>query len=201
MRAFVCIYARNLMIASPLPYIAILALAVFATLAALDGVWLHLWKLRLHTRPASYGEHLWHTASALLFAPAIALLFVWQVSGAALWSTVALLVALHAVEVLDVRAERESRRELGGLSRFELSLHVAAVASRTIAVAAVLIARPISIWRLDGASAGDVLPSIVAQVGAAVSVGALAIAALHVVLAARYCPARCRRVAVGGGWA
>ena len=189
------------MIDALLPYVAILALVAFATVAAVDGVWIHLWKLRLHTRPASYGEHLWHTASAVLFAPTIALLFVWQVSGAALWLAMALLVALHAVEVFDVRAERYSRRDLGGLSRFELSMHVAAVVTRTIAIASLLLARPAAIWRIDAASAGDVLPTAVAQLGAAVSVGALAIATLHVVLAAKHCSAYCRRVAVGGGWA
>ena len=95
-----------------LPWVSAAFLVVFAAVAALDGVGLHLWKLRLFARPASYVEHLWHTAGAVLFVPTIALLFV------------------------------HSRRELGGLSRFELSVHIVAVVSRTAAIPTLLAARP-----------------------------------------------------------
>lgn len=171
-----------------LPSLAVLALLAFATLAAIDGVWLHLWRLRLHARPASYVEHLWHTASAVLFVPTVALLFVVQPSGALLWIAIELLLAIHIVEVFDVRAERESRRELGGLSRFELSIHVAAVATRTIAIAALFFAQPAAIWF---GTTSPSLPAFVATTGLLVAFGAAAIALLHVVLAALYCPICC----------
>ena len=171
-----------------LPWLAVLTLLAFAAVAAIDGVWLHLWKLRLHARAASYAEHLWHTASAVLFVPTVALLFVAQPSGALLWVAIALLIATHLVEVFDVRAERESRRELGGLSRFELSIHVAAVASRTIAIAALLLAQPMGIWT---GTASPSLPPIVAATGMLVTIGATAIAMLHLVLAALHCPLCC----------
>jgi hypothetical protein len=174
-----------------LPWISASLLLLFAGVAAVDGVWLHLWKLRLHARPASYAEHLWHTASAVLFLPTVLLLFVAQPSGPLLWLGVAFLLAVHVVEVLDARAERASRRELGGLSRFELTLHIAAVASRTLAVAALFLAQPASIWAPWAATSPDALPSVIARAGELVAIGAAVVAVLHVSLAALYCPVPC----------
>jgi hypothetical protein len=171
---------------SLLPWVAASSLILFAAVAALDGVWIHLWKLRLFARPTSYMEHLWHTASAVLFVPTVALLFAHPSAGPTLWLALALLVAIHVVEVFDVLAERESRRDLGGLSRFELSVHVVAVGSRTVAIAALLAARPGSIWIGDGASAP--LPAVIARVGEAVAMGAVGIAVVHIVLAVLHCP-------------
>jgi hypothetical protein len=171
-----------------LSWVAAAFLVVFATVAALDGVWIHLWKLRLHARPASYAEHLWHTASAVLFVPTVALLFARPSGGTTLWLALALLLAIHVVEVFDVRAERESRRELGGLSRFELGVHVVAVVSRTAAIAALLASRPVAIWWSEAASAAAPVPALVVLIGEGAAIGAVGIALLHLVLAALHCP-------------
>lgn len=174
---------------SELPaHLAAVLLTVFALVATIDGVWLHLWKLRLHARRASYVEHVWHTASAVLFVPIVVLLFAVASSGWLLWLAMALLVGMHVVEAFDVRSERESRRALGGLSRFELSIHVAAVVSRTAAIALLLFARPAAIWSPSAALVSAELPTVVSQLGQAVALGALGIAALHVVLAVIHCP-------------
>lgn len=154
-----------------------IALLAFAAVAAIDGVYIHLWRLRLHARAESYREHLWHTASAVLTVPTVVLLFVVPASGVALWAGLGLLALTHAVEVLDVRAERTSRRSLGGLSRFELSLHIGAVAMRAAAVAGVLVAGP---------------SALVSGIGLSFAIGAVAISALHIVLAVVHCPV-CRR--------
>ncbi len=172
--------------------IAAALLLLFAAVAALDGIWIHLWKLRLHARPASWMEHLWHTASAVLFVPMVALLFVRPSGGVFLWLAMALLLATHVVEVLDVRAERDSRLDLGGLSRFELGVHVVAVASRTAAILALLVQRPAAIWWSDRAATE--LPTAVLRAGELVLPGAVLVAAIHVALAALHCP--CRRSAV-----
>jgi hypothetical protein len=164
-------------------------LLLFAAVAALDGVWIHLCQLQLHARPASWVEHVWHTVSAVLFVPIVAILFVRPSGGALLWLAMALLLATHVVEVLDVRAERESRRDLGGLSRFELGVHVAAVASRTAAILALLVQRPAAIWWSDRAATE--LPAAVVSAGEMVLGGSVLVATLHVVLAVLYCP--CRR--------
>ncbi|MBC8070792.1 MAG: hypothetical protein IAG13_20870 [Deltaproteobacteria bacterium] len=188
-------------LASLLPYLAAASLMLFGMVAAIDGVWLHLWKLRLHTRAASFVEHLWHTASAVLFVPTVALLFVWHATAGRLWLAMALLLAIHIVELFDVRAERESRRELGGLSRAELSIHVLALVSRTAAISLLLLSRPAAIWSLAGVQVRETVPSIVADVGAAITLGATAIAVLHVGFAALYCPQCRRRPAMAGGGA
>jgi hypothetical protein len=181
--------------AEPLFWVATAGLLVFAAAAAFDGVYIHLWKLRLHARPGSYAEHLWHTASALVFVPIVALLFARPSTGPLLWLAMALLVVLHVVEVLDVRAEPDSRRDLGGLSAGELGIHVLAVVSRTAAIAALLLAQPVGIWTGRAAE----LPRFVADVGVAVTAGAIAIAILHVVLAALHCPICARAPAVRSG--
>ena len=62
---------------SELVFAAVIVLQGFATLSSIDGLYLHLWRLRLHQRPDSYREHLWHTARAILFAPTVVLLFVY----------------------------------------------------------------------------------------------------------------------------
>ena len=174
---------------APLLAAATAFLLLFAGGAAVDGLYIHLWKLRLHTRPASYVEHLWHTASAVLFVPMVAALFVADPRGAVLWIGLAAVVATHLVEVFDVRAERASRRELGGLSRAELSVHVAAVASRSIAVVLLLLSLPSEAWSLTAspASAGTA-PALVAAASTLVLWGAIAVALVHVGLAVRWCP-------------
>jgi hypothetical protein len=163
-------------------------LLIFTAVAALDGVYIHLWKLRLHARAASYVEHLWHTASAVLFVPMVAALFVADARGVVLWLGLAMLAATHVVEVFDVRAERSSRRALGGLSRAELAVHVAAVATRTTAVGLLLATRPAAAWSLDAAPVAGSTPALLVAASEGVLWGAVAVALLHVGLAVRHCP-------------
>ncbi len=170
------------------PDLAALLLLVFAVLAAYDGVYVHLVALRLPARPASYVEHLWHTASAILFVPVAALLFVEPPHGAALWIGVTAAVAMYVVEIFDVRAEKASRADLGGLSRAELAVHVGAFVTRTLALILVVGARPLAAWGLG--SAPSVATSAFAQtVGLGALVGATILAAVHVALAVVHCPA------------
>ena len=163
-------------------------LLVFAAVAALDGIYIHLWRLRLHARAASYAEHLWHTASAVLFVPVVALLFVAEPRGAGLWTGLGFLVAVHVIEVFDVKAEPASREALGGLSRAELAIHVVAVGTRTIAVGLLLASLPDGAWSLAAAGSGAPPPPMVLASGVAVLLGSVAIAIIHVWLAIRHCP-------------
>ncbi len=172
----------------PLLSAATVFLLIFVAVAAVDGVYIHLWKLRLHARAASYVEHLWHTASAVLFVPLVGALFVAEAQGAVLWVGIAALVATHVVEVFDVRAERESRRDLGGLARMELAVHVAAVATRTIAVGLLLLSLPSEAWSLAGEAARPEPPALVAGASTLVLWGAALVALVHVGAAVRSCP-------------
>ena len=73
---------------------AVIVLQVFGVLSSIDGLYIHLWRLKLHQRPDSYREHLWHTARALLFAPVVVILFAMPSSGALLWVGVGLIPLL-----------------------------------------------------------------------------------------------------------
>ncbi len=171
---------------------AAVALAVFTVFASYDGIVIHLWRLRLQSRPISYVEHLWHTASALLFVPMVALLFVVPPSGVNLWLGMGLVVATIVVEVFDVRAETASRADIGGLKSSERALHIAAFGTRTLAIGSLLVSLP------DGAWWGRVEPepafAMIRLVGGPVLAGAVMVAALHLWLAYRHrshCPCRC----------
>jgi hypothetical protein len=172
--------------------LAILALAVFAAFAALDGVYLHLFRLRLHARPASWREHVWHTASAVAFVPMVAALYLGSAGGYRLWLGTAAVVAIHVVEVFDVRSERASRAALGGLSRGELAVHVAAITTRTVSLVALYAAIPAAAW--SGSAVGPALPVALVPVVHGMLAGAIAIAVLHVWLAVRHCPVCLRGV-------
>lgn len=164
-------------------------LIVFAVLAALDGVGVHLVWLRLHARARSWPEHVWHTASAVLFVPVLVTLFLAPTSGATLWVGVALLVLLHVVEVLDVRSERASRADLGGVGRAELAVHVLAITTRTIATVLAFASRPLASWLPTASTAAAPYTGWVGSAVSALVPGAIVIAAVHVWLAWRHRPA------------
>jgi hypothetical protein len=190
----VCIYAPVSEIAQqPLLVASTAFLLLFAVIAAWDGLVLHLWTYRLHARPESYREHLWHTASAVLFAPAVVVLFVAAPRGPVLWIGIALLAGVHAVEVFDVRAERTSRLSLGGLSRTEFSIHVAAFVTRSIAVGLLLVSLPAQAWSLSASPAVGSAPALLTLANSVVAGGSLVVAVVHVWLAVRHCPGCVRR--------
>lgn len=177
---------------SELVFAAVIVLQGFATLSAIDGLYLHLWRLRLHQRPDSYREHLWHTTRAILFAPTVVLLFALPSAGALLWLGVALALLDQLAGVADVLAERDSRASLGGLGRGEYALHMMLVALHASALALVLAARPRAAWSLSGPTMLDAWPAVGTLLAGPI-VGGLAVAALHVALAWRWRPTTARR--------
>ncbi len=165
-----------------------LLLGVFAILSSIDGLYLHLWRLGLHRRPASYCEHLWHTARAVLFAPIVVILFAMPSAGVLLWVGVGLAVVDQAVGVFDALSESDSRRSLGGLGRGEYALHVVLVAVHAAATALVLAARPATAWSMSAPNMLGAWPGSVSMLLAGPIVGGIAVAALHVALAWRHRP-------------
>jgi hypothetical protein len=166
-----------------------LLLAIFSLIAAVDGVLVHLVWLRLHARERSWLEHVWHTFSAVLFVPIVVTVFLLPTGGPMLWTGMALLVLLYAVEALDIHSERASRADLGGLSRGELWLHVAAMAARTVATMLALASRPAEAWSLSSPPVLGSYPVWVSSVVGSLVPGAILVAALHVWLAWRHRPA------------
>lgn len=162
-----------------------LALAVFLVLAAIDGLYLHIWRYRLHARAASRHEHRLHTLAALLFAVTLPAVFLWETSGLLLWIGVTVIAADLAASVVDMVAERDSRAELGGLSTGEYVLHMLIMCVRGAGLALVLAARPAAAWKLDAPWILGPMPGWSATVAWQAFPGALAMAALHVWLCTR----------------
>jgi hypothetical protein len=156
------------------------ALAVFMALGALDGLYLHLWRYRLHARPASRAEHRLHTLTAALFLATLPALFLWETGGWLLWAGVALFALELVVSLFDMGIERRSRADLGGLSTLEYILHVVVTSARGAAVALALAARPSAAWSWSAPAVVGALPGFAAAVAWQALPGAVLAAALHV---------------------
>jgi hypothetical protein len=176
--------------ASPTLTAATVLLLIFAGLSLVDGLYIHLWRLRLHARPESYREHLWHTARAILFSPIVLLLFAAPTAGAVLWIGIALFAVDQVVELLDVVEERPSRASIGGLSSLEYAVHVVLITLRVAAVALVLASRPAAAWGLDAPGVLGAHPGTITAAVTQLVPGAVLAAGLHVWLAWRHRPVR-----------
>lgn len=159
-------------------------LVVFALFAAVDGLYLHLWRYRLHERQESQREHWLHTVRGLLFPGILATLFLAPPRGGVLWLGLALVALDQAVELWDMLSERDSRASLGGLSSFEYALHVLLTTVRVAAITLALAAVPAEGWLL-GAPPVPGHPAAVRAVVEGLLPGALVLAGLHVLLGCR----------------
>ncbi len=157
-------------------------LLAFTGVAAADGLYLHLHRLRLHRLAACRREHRLHTANAVLFPPLTALLFCAAPRGLWLWLAAGLFAATFAVEIADVRCEYQSRAGLGGLSAHEYLLHFLMSALRTGAVVPLLVLPPAAAWSISQTGL-DARPAWFAVLGACIAVPGLGTAALHLWLA------------------
>ena len=168
--------------------IAALLIDLSATIAIVDGAYLHLYKYRLYARSDSRLEHATHTARAVLFGPMVYLLFARCFAGAVLWATLALVLVDFAIQSWDVLIERASRSGLGGLSSLEYWIHVATITTHVAAVTLVLAARPAEAWSLSAPAVLPVAWPVIARWSALGLVpGAAGLAVLHLWLAqARY---------------
>ena len=168
---------------------AAIVLQLFAVLSTIDGLYVHLWRLRLHQRPDSYQEHLLHTARAVLFAPVVAIVFVMPSAGALLWLGVGLALLDQLAGVADALSERDSRASLGGLGRGEHVLHVLLVAVHAVALTLALVARPAGAWALSAPSTLGAWPPAVQLLAVGPMLGGVVVAGLHVALAWKHRPA------------
>jgi hypothetical protein len=166
-------------------------LVVFAVLAAVDGIYIHLVRLRLPSRPQSWMEHVWHSISALLFVPILLTIHLAPTSGLVLWLGVALIAVLYWVEVRDLREERASRADLGGLSRRELALHVVLVVSRSLSVVLALASRPAAAWSPFAGTSLAAHPAWITNTVGVLVPSAAAVALVHVYFAWKHRPAGC----------
>jgi hypothetical protein len=156
------------------------ALAVFLALGAVDGIYLHLWRYRLHARAASRYEHRLHTVAAVLFAGTLPALHLWETGGLLLWTGIALVVADLGASIADMFSERDSRADLGGLSTGEYVLHMLVMSARGAALALALGARPAEAWSLASPWILGPMPGLAATVAWQALPGAVVMAGLHV---------------------
>ena len=164
-----------------LTWISLLFFAVFLLVAAVDGIYYHLHRFRLWAQRDTWREHVLHTVRAALVPAMLWALFAARGPVAPL---LAVLVGVDVVVTLiDVRAERTSRRRFGGLPRGEWRVHVVATALHVAALGAGFAAK------LAG-EAPPAGPGFGALVAAAL-LGSTDAAAHHVALAVRGAPGCC----------
>lgn len=119
---------------------------LFAALSMVDGLYLHLYRFKLHARPESRREHIIHGIRGLLLIPTLLFVLSGTTSGFLLWLGVGFVLLDVAVTVADVVEERGSRNFQGGLPPHELVLHVALTVLHLGAIVASLAARPAGAW-------------------------------------------------------
>jgi hypothetical protein len=154
-------------------------LMLFGIIAAVDGLYFHLWKYRLYAQPDSIYEHKLHTAQGILFIPILFFLFYANFGGLALWAGMLFLLVETAVEIMDVLSENDSRAALGGLSSIEYAMHALAIMFRTFAIALALAVKPLSAWSLSSPILLDEQFQFASSVAFNTIIGNVLVVALH----------------------
>lgn len=126
--------------ASPIALAVAALLGLFTVLAFVDGVLIHLFKERLHTRAESRTEHWLHTARAFAFIPALLTVFS-DAKDAWLAIGIGVLVIDELLAIADGIVERRSRRSSGGLPTLEYLIHVGVTGVHWAAIALALVLR------------------------------------------------------------
>lgn len=164
---------------------AAVLMIVFAALAFIDGVYLHLWRYRLFAHDDTRREHQLHTVRAWLFPVWVYLLFGVHLQGLALWIAVAVAGLDLLMQIGDMIEEGTARRRFGGLSSGEYVLHGGLTAIHAAGLALALLARPISdyTWASFAISPASAFSDAVTWL---LLPGSILIATLHSVLLAGY---------------
>jgi hypothetical protein len=119
--------------------LAIALFAAFSAVAAFDATYYHFRRFRLWQHPETQREHAFHTARAVLMAPALFFLFS---PGRGALIAGAVLVGLDLLAgILDVAVERDSRAKLGGLPHGEYVAHLVATVLHVAAEVLVFVGR------------------------------------------------------------
>ncbi len=162
--------------------LAFVFLNLFMVVGAVDLFYYHIWKYKLHTRPASRYEHKLHMTFAFLMVPIGFLLYYRDVGGIALWAAVFFVAAALATEMLDVFSEGDSREDLGGLTTGEYSLHVAATIFKVASFAFIFAAKPLEAWSLSSPAMLGSYGEMGEMIAMQVMVGSLLIGIVHAAL-------------------
>lgn len=112
--------------------LSLIFLILFSILSAFDGLYLHLYKYKLHQREDSLYEHKLHTLRALFFFIILILMFLYESKGFYLYFLILILGADYIIEINDMLIEYKSRANIGGLKKHEYFLHGQLILTRTI---------------------------------------------------------------------
>ena len=134
---------------SYLTIFALIFLIIFTLVASIDGIYFHLFKYKLYSRPESIKEHHLHTLNSFLFPLTIVFLFIFNKGGLLLWLAVILTILTLIVEFIDVFEEKKSRMKLGGLTSLEYSMHFGMSGIRATYTTLVFAGKPLFAWSLS----------------------------------------------------
>jgi uncharacterized membrane protein HdeD (DUF308 family) len=128
---------------------ATISVLIFGIIGIIDGFYYHLWKFKLHKHSETRFEHWIHTIRAAAFLALLYLLFLNDFGGKYLLIALGIVLLDIVILVIDLVAEKDSRENLGGLPHNEYIVHVIANALHYIALALILVAKPLSSWELN----------------------------------------------------
>ena len=105
-------------------YLSAICLILFMILAAYDGFYLHIWKYELFNKKESKFEHKVHSIRAILFPLLVWLLFIGDLTPIFFWIGMLLLIIDSITLGIDAFSEKESRKFMGGLPKWEYIIHL-----------------------------------------------------------------------------
>jgi hypothetical protein len=162
---------------------ATISVLLFGVIGIIDGFYYHLWKFKLHKHPETRFEHWIHTIRAATFLALLFLLFLKDLGGIYLLIILGVIILDIVVLIIDLVAEEDSRKNLGGLPHKEYIIHVIANALHYIAIALILVAKPSPSWDLDSpALIGRVFPEFTQLVALNLIPGVALMVLFHIVL-------------------
>lgn len=119
--------------------ISSILLISYSLLAVFDGVFLHLYKYRLYQHKEGRFEHLTHTIRAILFTGILTSLFL-NIENNSLFLLGCVLTVAHIITLLmDAYVEKDSRKFMGGLPRWEYIIHLVVNGFHFAAIAVLLV--------------------------------------------------------------
>ncbi|MDM1405714.1 hypothetical protein HX039_16670 [Myroides marinus] len=104
--------------------ISSILLICYSLLAVFDGVFLHLYKYRLYLHKESKFEHFTHTLRAFFFTGILISVFI-NIENNSWFLFGCILISLDIITLLlDAYVEKDSRKFMGGLPRWEYIIHL-----------------------------------------------------------------------------
>lgn len=99
-------------------------LILFSVFALYDGFYLHIFKYQLHNRAESKTEHITHTLRAIFFPVILYFFFLKLDSNVGFLIGLTIVILDIIILTVDAFLEKDSRKFMGGLPRWEYIIHL-----------------------------------------------------------------------------